>query len=92
MKDLENAIADDTALVSLMWANNETGVLFPVAEIAAFCRSRGLLYHCDAFQAVGKMNVDLGSFSCDYLSLSGHKFGAAKGVGTLYTTRTSLVF
>lgn len=89
MKDLENAITADTALVSLMWANNETGVLFPVAEIAAHCRSRGLLYHCDAVQAVGKMNVDLGSFPCDYLSLTGHKIGAAKGVGALYIHRAA---
>jgi cysteine desulfurase len=89
MKDLENAIATDTALVSLMWANNETGVLFPVAEIAALCRSRKLLYHCDAVQAVGKINVELGSFPCDYLSLTGHKIGAAKGVGALYIHRAA---
>lgn len=89
MKDLENAITADTALVSLMWANNETGVLFPVAKIAALCRSRRLLYHCDAVQAVGKMNLDLGSFPCDYLSLTGHKIGAAKGVGALYIHRAT---
>jgi cysteine desulfurase len=89
MQDLENSITDDTALVSLMWANNETGVLFPVAEIAALCRSRGLLYHCDAVQAVGKMNVDLDSIPCDYLSLTGHKIGATKGVGALYIHRAA---
>ena len=89
MTDLENAITANTALVSLMWANNETGVLFPVAEIAALCRYRGLLYHCDAVQAVGKMNVDLSSFPCDYLSLTGHKIGAAKGVGALYIHRAA---
>jgi len=89
MTDLENAITANTALVSLMWANNETGVLFPVAEIAALCRYRGLLYHCDAVQAVGKMNVDLSSLPCDYLSLTGHKIGAAKGVGALYIHRAA---
>ena len=89
MKDLGNAITSDTALVSLMWANNETGVLFPVAEIAALCQSRGSLYHCDAVQAVGKINVDLGSLPCDYLSLTGHKIGAAKGVGALYIHRAA---
>ena len=89
MNNLESAITDDTALVSLMWANNETGVLFPVAEIAAFCRSRRLLYHCDAVQAVGKIDVDLGSFPCDYLSLAGHKIGASKGIGSLYIHRAA---
>ena len=54
LADLENAVTDETAVVSLMWANNETGVLFPVKEIAEFCRSRGVLYHCDAVQAAGK--------------------------------------
>jgi cysteine desulfurase len=89
MKDLENAITANTAVVSLMWANNETGVLFPVAEIAALCRSRGLLYHCDAVQAVGKIDVNLSSFPCDYLSLTGHKIGASKGVGALYIHRAA---
>jgi len=89
MTDLENAITVETALVSLMCANNETGVLFPVAKIAALCRSRGLLYHCDAVQAVGKMDVDLSNLPCDYLSLTGHKIGAAKGVGALYIHRAA---
>ncbi len=89
VKDLENAITSDTALVSLMWANNETGVLFPVAEIGALCRSRELLYHCDAVQAVGKIGIDLSNFPCDYLSLTGHKIGAAKGVGALYIHRAA---
>ena len=89
MKDLGNAITSDTALVSLMWANNETGVLFPVAEIGTLCRSRELLYHCDAVQAVGKVSVDLSDFPCDYLSLTGHKIGAAKGIGALYIHRAA---
>lgn len=85
--EVQNAISEDTALVSLMWANNETGVLFPVEEIAAFCRSRSVLFHCDAVQVVGKLPVNLRSFPCDYLSLSGHKIGAPKGIGALYVHR-----
>ena len=59
LADLENAIADETAVVSLMWANNETGVLFPVKEIAEICRSRGVLFHCDAVQGAGKIEIDV---------------------------------
>ena len=59
LADLENAVTNETAMVSLMWANNETGVLFPVKEIADFCRSRGILYHCDAVQAAGKVEIDV---------------------------------
>ncbi len=85
--DLENALTDDTAVVSLMWANNETGVLFPVGEIAQLCRSRGILFHCDAVQAVGKITVDVSQVPADYLSITGHKLGAPKGVGALYVHR-----
>lgn len=84
LADLENALSDDTALVSLMWANNETGVLFPVEEIAQLCRSRGVLYHCDAVQAVGKLTVKVADLPIDYLSITGHKIGATKGIGALY--------
>jgi cysteine desulfurase len=87
LADLEAAITEETAGASLMWANNETGVLFPVEEIAAICQSRGVLYHCDAVQAAGKVPIDLRKVPIDYLSITGHKFGAAKGIGALYVRR-----
>ncbi len=74
-------------MVSLMWANNETGVLFPVEEIAALCRSHGVLFHCDAVQAVGKLPVHVSKVPVDYLSITGHKLGAPKGIGALYVQR-----
>jgi len=87
LADLEDAITGDTVVVSLMWANNETGVLFPVKEIADICRSRGVLFHCDAVQAAGKIEIDMRNVQADYLSLTGHKVGAPKGVGALYVRK-----
>jgi cysteine desulfurase len=87
MADLEEAIEPSTALVSLMWANNETGVLFPVEEIGQLCRSKGVPYHCDAVQAVGKLPMKIKDLPIDYLSLTGHKIGAPKGIGALYVQK-----
>jgi cysteine desulfurase len=82
-----NALTEDTAIVSIMWANNETGVLFPVPEMAGAAKERGILFHTDAVQAVGKIPINLQELDIDYLSMSGHKLHAPKGVGVLYVKR-----
>jgi cysteine desulfurase len=77
-------LSDDTAVVSLMWANNETGVIFPIEEISQEIKDRGIVFHTDAVQAVGKIPFDIKNTGVDLLSLSGHKLHAAKGIGVLY--------
>ncbi|MDT8317213.1 MAG: cysteine desulfurase family protein [bacterium] len=84
LEDLESSIRADTTLVSLMMANNETGVIFPVKEAAAIARKRGVMFHSDAVQAVGKIDVDILSLGLDMLSIAGHKLYAPKGIGALY--------
>nr|WP_283775456.1 cysteine desulfurase NifS [Desulfuromonas sp. CSMB_57] len=84
LEELRHVLTEDTALVSIMTANNETGVIFPIDEIAAIVRERGIPFHTDAVQAVGKIPMDMGRSPIDMLSLSGHKLHAPKGIGALY--------
>lgn len=87
MDFLTKNLTDDTAIVSVMWANNETGTIFPVEEIAELCSNKGIIFHTDAVQAVGKIDINLSKTKIDMLSLSGHKLHAPKGIGALYVRK-----
>lgn len=89
--ELKEAVDDDTAIVTIMQANNETGVIFPVEEIAQFVKSKGVVFHTDAVQSVGKIPVNLKESVIDILSISGHKLHAPKGVGVLYVRKGTRV-
>lgn len=87
MDRYKESLTPGTAIVSLMWANNETGVIFPVEEAAQMARDRGILFHTDAVQAAGKIPIDLQNSGIDMLSISGHKLHAPKGIGVLYVRK-----
>ena len=87
MDRYKKSLTPDTAIVSMMWANNETGAIFPVEEAAQLAKERGILFHTDAVQAVGKIPIDLQQSAVDMLSISGHKLHAPKGIGVLYVRK-----
>ncbi len=87
LAELESRLDDDTALVTIMYANNETGVIFPIERIASLVASKGAVFHTDAVQAVGKIPLNLSKSSIDLLSLSGHKLHGPKGIGVLYVRK-----
>ena len=86
-EDVEKALRSDTALLSVMWANNETGTLFPIGDLAEIARRKGVYFHTDAVQAIGKVPITLDMLGIQFLSLSGHKLHCPKGVGALYVNK-----
>jgi len=86
-EELRSALTDDTALVSVMWANNETGVIFPIEQIGAIVKAKGIPLHVDAVQAAGKIHLKVKDLPMDLMTISGHKFHAPKGIGALYVKR-----
>ena len=84
---MKAAVTDKTILISMMWANNETGMIFPVEEVSRFAKKKGILFHTDAVQAIGKLPIDLTKTDIDYLTFSAHKFHGPKGIGGLYVKK-----
>jgi cysteine desulfurase len=86
-ESIKKAVTDKTVLITMMWANNETGMIFPVQEVGKFAKEKGILFHTDAVQAIGKIPINLSEIDVDYLTFSAHKFHGPKGIGGLYVKK-----